>query len=339
MFCYENKVIYPVYLSDQKFENCMDLLLISDECKSHYMCIKDLDIFIFNKTRNKNKKDFFRCCLQCFSNEKVLIEHRKDCLVVNGKQNVKLKTGLISFKNYFKQIPVSFKIYTDIECIFKNIECNSIECYNSSYTKKYQDHIPCSFAYKVVCVNNKFSKKVKLYRGKDAVKRFIKSILSEYNYCKKVARNSLIENLIMSAKEEERFELSNMCWICNKLFDEGDNKVRDHCHVIGKYRGAAHWSCNVNLKMSKKVPVPFHNLKGYDSHLIFKELSRFDLKISVIPNRLEKYMVFTINRNLIFIDSMQFMNSSLDSLVKNLGDKDFKYLSEEFSGEYLRLVK
>ena len=144
---------------------------------------------------------------------------------------------------------------------------------------------------------------------------------------------------IMSTKEKERFQLSNICWICNTLFDVADNKVRDHCHVTGKYRDAAHWSCNVNFKMTKKVPVIFYNLKGYDSHLIFKELSKFNVKISVIPNGLEKYMAFTINKNLVFIDSMQFMNSSLDSLVKNLMDEDFRYLSEEYSAELLRLVK
>ena len=78
----------------------------------------------------------------------------------------------------------------------------------------------------------------------------------------------------------------------------------------------------------------FHNLKGYDSHVIFKELRKFNgLKRSVIPNRLERYMSFTLNKNLIFIDSMLFMNSSLDKLVKNLSDKDFKYLGEEFSDE------
>ena len=87
--------------------------------------------------------------------------------------------------------------------------------------------------------------------------------------------------------------------------------MRNHCHVSGKYRSAAHRSCNVNFKMTKKVPVIFHNLEGYDSHLIFKELSKFNVKISVIPNGLEKYMAFTINRNIIFIDSIQFMKSSL----------------------------
>ena len=131
----------------------------------------------------------------------------------------------------------------------------------------------------------------------------------------------------MSAEEEERFEQSNICWIRGKLFEISDKKVRDNCHISGKYRGAAHWSCNINLKISKKIPVIFHNLKGYDSHLIFKELSGFnDLKISVIPNGLEKYMAFTVNKNLVFIGSMQFMNSSLDKLVKNLNDKDFRYL-------------
>ena len=133
--------------------------------------------------------------------------------------------------------------------------------------------------------------------------------------------------------------MSNICWICNKSFDVRDNKVRDHCHVTGRYRGAAHWSCTVNFKMTKKVPVTFHNLEGYDSHLIFKELSKFNVKISVITNGLEKYMAFTINGNITFIDSMQFMKSSYDSLVKKLGDKNFKYLSEEYSGELLEVVK
>ena len=73
--------------------------------------------------------------------------------------------------------------------------------------------------------------------------------------------------------------------------------------------------------------------------MIIKELSKFDVKVSVIPNGLEKYMAFTINRNLVFIESMQFLNSSLDSLVKNLIDEDFRYLSEEFRGKFLELVK
>ena len=122
------------------------------------------------------------------------------------------------------------------------------------------------------------------------------------------------------SEEEEQFRSSNTCWICEKLIDDDDEKVRDHCHVTGKFRGAAHWSCNINLQLTKKVPVIFHNLRGYDSHLIFNELDKFDVKINVIPNGLEKYMAFFLNKNLVFIDSMQFMNSSLEKLVKTLTD-------------------
>ena len=87
------------------------------------------------------------------------------------------------------------------------------------------------------------------------------------------------------------------------------------------------------------MPVIFHNLKGSDSHLIFSELHKFNLKVNVIPNGLEKYMAFFLDRDLVFIESMQFMNSSLDKLVKNLVDKDFKYLVEEFSTKNLKLIK
>ena len=144
----------------------------------------------------------------------------------------------------------------------------------------------------------------------------------------------------MSAEENELFEMTNICWICGNLIENTDNKVRDHCHITGKYRGAAHYSCNINLKLTTKDSAIFHNLKGHHSRVIFKELRKFNgLKISVIPNGLERYMRFTLNKNLIFIDSMLFMNSSLDKLVKSLSDKDFKYLGEEFGDEQLKLVK
>ena len=116
------------------------------------------------------------------------------------------------------------------------------------------------------------------------------------------------------SEEEERFQLSNSFWVFDKLFGAGDGKVRDHCHVIGKYRGASHWSCNNILKLTKKNDVIFHNLRGYDSDLIIQEMGKFVEKVSVIRNGSQKYMAFTITRNLVFIDSMQFMNSSLDWL-------------------------
>ena len=203
-----------------------------------------------------------------------------------------------------------------------------------SYTRKYQDHIPCSFAYKLACVDNKFSKDVVLYRENNAVLNFLKCIFKEYEYCGRIVKKHFNKPLIMSALENEEFETTNICWICGKLIENDNDKVRDHCHITIKYRNAVHNFCNVNLKITTKVFVILHNLKGCNSHLIFEELNKSNCKISVIPNGLEKYMSFTLNNNVIvFIDSMLFLNSSLDKLVKNLSDEDFKYLSEEFSGE------
>ena len=255
----------------------MDLLLITNENKSRYVYVKDFNRFMCNKTKNKNKKYFCKYFCKWFSIERVLQEHKEKCLLINGKQSVKLKSASIGFKNYFKQLAVLFKIYADSECLLKGAK-SSDRNNNSSYTEKYQDHIPCSLPYKVVCVDNKFSKKVVLYRRKNAVYKFIGAILKEYEYCKKVIKKHFNKNLIMSAENEEKVYLGNSCWICDKLFDVEDDKVRYHCHITGKYRGPAHWSCNINLKQSKKVPVIFHNLRGYDSHLIIKEICKFDVK-------------------------------------------------------------
>ena len=170
--------------------------------------------------------------LQCFSIEKILIENRKICLKINGKQNVKLKSGSIEFKIHFKQLAVPFKIYADFKSLLKGVQ--SSDKTNASYTEKYLDNIPFSLAYKVVCIDYKFSKPLILFRSQNAIYRFIEAILKEYDYCKKIIKKHFNKNLIMSAEDEERFQLSNNCSICSKLFDVGDNKVRDHFHIAKK---------------------------------------------------------------------------------------------------------
>ena len=128
-----------------------------------------------NKTKNKNKIYFCKYCLQCFSSDRILVEHKEICLKINGKQTVKLKSGFIEFKNYSRQIPAPFKIYAGFECILKSVKSNKKT--SGSNTEKYQDYIPCSLAYKLVCVNNKFSKSVILYRDENAAYNFIKTML------------------------------------------------------------------------------------------------------------------------------------------------------------------
>ena len=247
-FCYENRVVYPVYLSNRVFNDSIDLLLISNNFVTHYVYIKDFNTLMFNKTKPKGKKYFCKSCLQCFSGENDLNEDKKDFLLINKGPNVKLEKGFVELKNFNRQILVSFKIYADFECLLKGCGVG-IDNEGFFYTKKYQDHVPCSFVYKVVCIDNKYSKKIYLCRGKNAANKFIKCIFKEYVCCKSVMKKHFNKNLVMTAEQNEKFERSNICWICGKLINF-DEKVRDHCPFTGKYRGCAHWGCNINLKIT-----------------------------------------------------------------------------------------
>ena len=138
VFCYENKIIYPVYLSNRCFNHTLDLLLISNGFTNHYVYFKDFNRLMFNKTKNENKNYFCKSCLQCFSSKNVLEKHGRDCLSINGGQNAKLEKGFIEFKNSNRQFPVPFKIYADFECLLKNVDCGiNNNCF--SYTSRDQD--------------------------------------------------------------------------------------------------------------------------------------------------------------------------------------------------------
>ena len=142
------------------------------------------------------------------------------------------------------------------------------------------------------CVDDRFTRPIVFYRDENAAHEFIKVIRKDDKHFRKVMNKHFNKNLIMSEEEEHLFQQSNSCWICKKLLDNDEEKVRHHCHGTGKFTGKAHWNCNINFQLTKKVPVIFHNLRGYDSNLILNEFDKFDVKISVIPNGLEKYMAF-----------------------------------------------
>ena len=161
--------------------------------------------------------------------------------------------------------------------------------------------------------------------------------------------------LIMTKEDEEKFLKANECYICNKKYTDKDIKVRDHCHITGKYRGSAHQECNLQLRLNPeevKIPVIFHNLRGYDSHFIMQEIGAIvknhtyknnkgeekQMNINAIPNNMEKYMAFMLGNHLTFIDSFQFMSSSLEKLVSNLPKESLKYTSKSFKGEKLDLM-
>ena len=105
-------------------------------------------------------------------------------------------------------------------------------------------------------------------------------MIEESKYCCELIKNKQFnKELLLTKEENEDFENSTKCWICDKIYVDKNVKVRDHCHITGKYRGSAHRDCNINLKLNHKIPIVFHNLKNYDFHLIIKGLGKFNLKI------------------------------------------------------------
>ena len=228
---------------------------------------------------------------------------------------------------------------------------------DKSYTEAYQNHKDCGYGYKVVCCyDDKYSKPVQIYRDENAVYKFMENMLEEVNWCKSKMKKHFNKPLKMTKENETDFQKATKCYICDKPYKEKDIQVRDHCHITGKFRGSAHQDCNLKLQIKPetiKIPVIFHNLRGYDSHFIMQEIGKIakehtyinkkgekvEMNINCIPNNMEKYMAFMLGNHLVFLDSFQFMSSSLDNLIKNLPDEAFKYTKQEFKKEQFNLMK
>ena len=345
----DEKYVFPIRSSKEKSEDTLNVLLIGGEPKSgyrqHYVLIKDFNRLKYNITKHKSKKHFCLRCLQPFYSEYRLEAHKGDCSIINGTQRIEMpKEGSkVYFQNYQNKLPVPFVIYADFEAITKKIDSCSPPGHKS-YTQAYQKHEPCGFGYKVVChYDKKYSQPEVIYRGENVVQKFIQHLFEEVKDCQKIVSERAKRRLVMSASDEEDFQKAKKCWICQRQYkaDEGENiPVRDHRHITGKYRGSAHKTCNFRLQISAekiKIPVVFHNLKSYDSHFIIEKLGDImeekPLNIKVIATNAEKYIAIYLDKHLTFIDSFQFMSSSLANLAKNFPDNKYIYTSEAFGGE------
>jgi hypothetical protein len=344
----------------------MNLLYIENEVTNHYVLIKDFNRLMLRINHDNNKKYFCYYCLQHFTTQEILEKHAENCIVINGTQAAELpeKGTKIKFNNLQNSIPCPFVIYADIEALLTILNgcfprkhttsdgCEKINHKVKSYTIKTQKHEADSFGYKVVChYDDKYSKKDKMFRGEDAITSFFEALFEEEKEIIENMKTFKKTGIIMSPTQKQEYKNAKTCYICDGEYAPDNIKVRDHCHVTGMYRGAAHDKCNLKLKISHTIPVIFHNLRGYDSHHLMQKIGQFNKNIKVIPNNMEKYMSFSIGTlreewdkkekkmvekerfNLRFIDSYQFMNSSLSQLVDDLkksGLDKFKYIGEEF---------
>ena len=105
----------------------------------------------------------------------------------------------------------------------------------------------------------------------------------------------------MTIEDEDNYQNSQDCWIYNQKVINNKDKTRDHCHITGKYRGAVHKKCNLVWRIPRKLPIIFHNLEGYDGHLIFTESKIFKyIDIQVIPKTNGQYMSIIVNNSIVF---------------------------------------
>ena len=169
IFGYEDRKIYPIRISEEKYDDHMDLLYIEetkDDTKSHYVLIYNFNRLMFNFSKHKETKHFCRCCLHCFSSKNLLERHKGKCFLINGTQAIEMPAegSKIYFKNHHKMQPVPFVIYAVFEAITEKIDtCQPSN--QKSYATTYQSHRACGFGYKVVChYDQSYSKPVEIYR-------------------------------------------------------------------------------------------------------------------------------------------------------------------------------
>ena len=321
----------------------MYLLLHERDGVQHYSTIKNFSRLISGQLSNHGH-DIYCCkkCLRAYSTEGLLPAHTVDCCHV---QRTKFpQDPRCRFTNIQKKLSAPFIVYADFESILKPVNegfdvTQGVSTGTASSKTVYQEHVPCSFAYKVVSsVDPDFSRPLVMYRGADAADKFVRDLQQEAKQlCDEYIATP--KTMIFSTADSLSFTNATTCHICGKPL-AGD-RVRDHYHITGIYLGAAHSACNLNYRInpkSWKLPVVIHNLKCYDGHLTVKALKSEFGKVGVIPQNLEKYLSPSVGQ-LKSLDSFQFTPKSLDVLSKTLEDDEFKYLVESCATSHFDRIR
>ena len=350
VFSDDNMIIYPLRMADRDCLNTIDLFLYEEDGNTHYTLIKDFNRLIKSqKTSSKNGKIFIcKKCFTHFTKEELLEKHIKYC---SNNQTVAVKmpkpNTMLYFKNYYKQLPIPFVVYADFECFTKPMNSCSPNP-KESYNYNNQKHEPSGFCFYIKGIVDKKFLPVIYTKTRDD-EDISKVLVEKLREVTKGIYNDFYRKpkpLRLTPTEQKSFEKAVTCHICNKELKE--DKVRDHCHFTGKYRGAAHNSCNLQCRKPMILPVIFHNLQGYDAHLFIKQLARLEGDLNCIPSTEEKYISFSksikvdenysnkvdkmidVNFEIRFLDSFKFLQTSLANLVSNLSSDDFCNTNQVF---------
>ena len=251
------------------------VLLIEKDTKFDYTWIRNINRLLYDQSKHKDRKHFCERCLHGYTREDLLEAHKPECRGI-GQTAIRVempeegKKKQLAFQNHHKQLPAPYIIYADFEALTTKVEGPELDTTKSN-TQRTQHHEACSYSYIVVRCDGQTTAPVQ-YRGPKAAEHFLESLQEEELEIKGALANP--QAMRMTREDWRAFRTAETCHLCDKPL-EGDS-VRDHCHITGKYRGAAHNACNLKLRLNPfttTIPVVFHNLRGYDSHLLMQAIS------------------------------------------------------------------
>lgn len=360
----EKNHVYPLYLAQKSFDKqYVHLLLLTEQTESfniethkanvnsHYCWIKNLGKLVGGQvSKCGHKLSFCDRCLNHFTTQEKLENHKISCAMMNNCA-IEMPTrenNYVSFKNFKNQLKVPYIIYADTEALLKEPASTvySLDC----STQAHQHHEVHSIGYYFKSENDESKSRYASHRGENCLEWFINELIEIATWVFDILEDKK-PMITLTEEEEKSFYESTICHICKRSLINIDDvikfgvPVKDHCHISGQYRGAAHQSCNLQYQISRNIPVIMHNLSGYDSHLLIRKLGSERLipgEITIIPNNAEKYISFIKTMRGVdmeneyartikfkFIDSLCFMKASLDYLAKILPDEKKQILKSE----------
>lgn len=250
-----------MHLTEKRQETHVNLLLISDESGNfHYCWIKNLSRLVGSQiSKHKCKKFLCDGCLTYFSSlEKLNLHQENDCNHIRVKLPTtqlkidkfgnKAPENLLKFEAFEKKLKMPFTVYADFESLLEPIVKPTHSCEPTAegyFTEKTYKHEPYSFVYYIKCSYSDSLSKFETYRGPNCAEMFVKRLENDV----KEIYNKHLKHVISITPLTQEEELAPNCHICEKPLFDDDNKVRDHCHLTGAYRGAAHSICNLNYKI------------------------------------------------------------------------------------------
>ena len=344
----------PLIVTKEEKPFHIDLVFLTKGTdQAHFALVKNFSRFASCQVPGKggNERYFCKRCLNSFPRVESLEKHKEICGEFAAAK-IELPGGKCSFKNWERMMHIPVVGYADFESILKPLREKD----------KTHEHIPCGFCFHLVSPFLQMEPVLK--RAENETNQLPQDFIRELISRVKQAHLSLPkkEMIPLSPEEWKKFRESKVCWLCRGKFGEKRfSKVRDHCHYTGKFRGAAHQSCNLKFQRPKFTPVFFHNLQNYDAHLFVRALGLMDevLSIKCIPNNDEKYISFSLKfelkritkwdpkgeewievvipHEIRFLDSFKFTLAGLEGLVKNLSLEDLKE-TNRFFGEKIDLV-